>query len=206
MKRKSAAEEGNCGLLILARNPIFQKTKTRLAADLGDSTALAVYEKLVSICQQVTMESRYPCLVFYSDFIDPYDGWQSATKFRQIPSDDLGMRITTAIAQGLALYDRVLVIGSDCPDIDEAMLDQACAALSSHDVAIGPAADGGFYLLGVKTWNDLWFEAVEWGSDSVFEQIKSNISKTAHSIVSLPVLRDIDTMEDWQDYLARNPG
>lgn len=204
-KRRSAAEEDSCGLVIITRNPVFKETKTRLAADVGPVKALAIYDQLLSICQAESSASRFSTLVFYSDFIDPYDGWQGAvSKFRQVDADDLGVRIASAIRLGLLSYDRVLVIGSDCPDINVALLDRAYDSLSSVDSVLGPAADGGFYLLGVKGWDDRWFDGVTWGGDGVFDRISRNLTASNQSMAILNVLSDIDRVADWKDYLARN--
>jgi glycosyltransferase A (GT-A) superfamily protein (DUF2064 family) len=117
-----------------------------------------------------------------------------------------------------AAYDAVMVIGTDIPDLSAAVLDAAAAALADHDVVLGPARDGGFYLLGFKTAALLKpevqsaqvFEAVEWSTDSVLQRTVAGVLRLGlnmAAIDTLPVLQDVDTLQDLQAwYKTATPG
>jgi glycosyltransferase A (GT-A) superfamily protein (DUF2064 family) len=106
-------------------------------------------------------------------------------------------------------YDAVMVVGTDIPDLSAAVLDAAAAALADHDVVLGPARDGGFYLLGFKTKALLTpevqsgqvFEAVQWSTDSVLQRTVAGVQRLGLRLApidTLPVLQDVDTLQDLQ--------
>jgi glycosyltransferase A (GT-A) superfamily protein (DUF2064 family) len=106
-------------------------------------------------------------------------------------------------------YNAVMVVGTDIPDLSPAVIDAAAAALAHHDVVLGPARDGGFYLLGLKTEALLTpevqsgqvFEAVQWSTDSVLQRTVAGVQRLGLNLApidTLPVLQDVDTLQDLQ--------
>ncbi|KZX60118.1 hypothetical protein A3709_12495 [Halioglobus sp. HI00S01] len=108
----------------------------------------------------------------------------------------LGQRMFHALKDGLSRYRYVLLVGSDCPQIDSAYLRQALAALADSDVVLGPAEDGGYVLIGVKAVAWSWFDGVHWGTDSVYRQTVARLEADGVRWDALPVLQDIDRPED----------
>ena len=102
-----------------------------------------------------------------------------------------------ALADVLASSDRAILVGSDCPDIRPDLLEQAIESLDSHDLAIGPSVDGGYYLIGCKRppSQDL-FSDIPWSTDSVLEITLQRCRDLSLSAIQLPCLSDIDTEED----------
>jgi len=113
------------------------------------------------------------------------------------PSGDLGQRMAFAIKSSLlAGIEGVLVVGTDCPFIDKTYLQQAKDYLQDYDVVIGPARDGGYVLIGMKSLYSALFEGVQWGTSSVLETTFEIINRQQLSAICLPTLSDIDTPND----------
>ena len=93
--------------------------------------------------------------------------------------------------------ENVIIIGSDCPELTHEIILEAFEALKKFDVVIGPAVDGGYYLLGVSSYRPFLFDNKEWSTPTVFESTKADIEKHQLSLYELPVLSDIDTEKDY---------
>jgi hypothetical protein len=120
---------------------------------------------------------------------------------------DLGTRLQNAIAPHFAQgRDRVLVIGIDCPELSVAILQQAQDALTAADVVLGPAADGGYYLIGLRVWEPNLFTGISWGSAQVFAQTQARVRAARLTLATLPTLRDVDEPEDLPVWLAHAPS
>lgn len=185
-------------LLIFTKNPIKGKVKTRLAKDIGDSKALEIYQYLLQYTRKVTQSIDADKAVFYADFVDMTDGWHNAhyTKFAQ-EGEDLGARMKNAFAQGFAKgYSRVVIIGSDCVQITQNIITNAFEALETHDVVLGAAKDGGYYLLGMCRLYAQVFENKPWSTSEVFAQTLQDFEQARATVYQLPQLSDIDTVAD----------
>jgi rSAM/selenodomain-associated transferase 1 len=109
---------------------------------------------------------------------------------------DLGERMFNAVAQGLAHYECVILVGSDCPGIDVPYLEQAVEALQAASVVVGPATDGGYVLIGARQIKDQVFHGIPWGSDQVYTQTRLALARSGLTWAELPYLADIDRPED----------
>jgi rSAM/selenodomain-associated transferase 1 len=188
-------------LLIFIKNPIPGHTKTRLAATVGDERALRMYGRLLDYTRGVTQEVDARRLLFYSDRITADDDWPQADFEKHVQSGaDLGERMENAFAQAFQDSDRVLIIGSDCPGIQPRLLERAFAALDNHDVVLGPAEDGGYYLLGLRRMVPALFRDMAWSISSVAQETRDRVHAAGLSLYELPVLRDVDYLEDWEYY------
>ncbi|MCA3227671.1 MAG: TIGR04282 family arsenosugar biosynthesis glycosyltransferase, partial [Burkholderiales bacterium] len=118
---------------------------------------------------------------------------------------DLGARMAHAAAHALAApgVAAALVIGTDCPALRTAHLEQAAAALARHPVVLVPAEDGGYVLLGLRAPQPALFEGVAWGGPQVLAATRQRIAAAGLRHVELPALPDLDTPADYQDALAR---
>ena len=185
-------------IIIFYRNPVKGAVKTRLAAGIGDEAALAVYKRL----SEMTMKAVHPVaskkIVFYDQHILHDDIWSEDDFEKNIQAgSDLGERMAAAFRHGFEEgYERILIIGTDCPDLKTAMLEDAFKLLDTHDAVIGPAVDGGYYLLGLKRFIPEVFQDILWGSDQVFQQTIIRLKHLGQSVCLLEPLRDIDRPED----------
>jgi hypothetical protein len=194
----------NC-LIIFTRNPELGKGKRRLAATVGDETALNIYKFLLDHTRSITKDIDVEKQVWYSENVHENDAWDNNTyqKFKQ-EGLDLGKRMEFACKHALKEYENVIVIGSDMHDLSQANLEQAFEQLSQHDAVIGPAMDGGYYLLGFhKKLISGIFEDKEWGTDVVLEKTLANLKKV--NFYKLEVRNDVDFYEDIKDIPAFQP-
>ncbi len=184
------------------------KVKTRIAASTGNSAALEIYKQLLETTRSVTRKQDCQKHLFYSDFIDNNDLWANEIYNKQLQSGkDLGTRMKNAFNYVFGISavqnSKVLIIGSDCPEISSSIIEEAFISLYDHDFVIGPSCDGGYYLLGMSEYYPAIFDSVIWSSDSVAQTTLDNIMKIGLSYHKLPALNDIDDIHDWQEYLTR---
>lgn len=187
-------------ILVFVKNILLGKVKTRLAKTKGDVFAFHVYKKLVDYTQAVT-EKMTDCdlQIYFSDVVIQ-NKWEKHQKLVQ-HGTDLGERMLNAFQSAFEnTYESVLIIGSDCPEINTTILNDAFDKLQSHDAVIGPAADNGYYLLGMKKLHAPLFQNINWSTAEVFPQTKKIAKDLNLSIALLPVLSDIDTEEDLKKF------
>ena len=185
-------------LLIFVKNPQKGNVKTRLAKTVGDNQALAVYQALLEHTHRITAPMDRPRQVWYSNTIDTNDCWeQGSFDKRQQSGDNLGERMQHAFQQSFNHdFQKVVLIGSDCAQLTQAVIDQAFTALDDNDVVIGPSEDGGYYLLGMRRFFGDLFAGIEWSTPTVFEETVGRVQSQGRSLELLPTLNDIDTEED----------
>lgn len=190
-------------LLIFVKNPIPGKTKTRLAATVGDEKALKMYHQLMDWTrdQAIPLDAveRY---LFYSEAVVEDDGWPG-TEFTKMVQRGagLGERMQNGFARAFARrHGAVIIIGSDCPGINTDLLAEAFNRLKTHDVVVGPALDGGYYLLGLRQMEASLFENMAWSTDTVLPETIRRAEAAGLRITQLPPLSDVDHLEDWLYY------
>ncbi len=189
-------------LIIMIKNPEKGKVKTRLAADIGDDAALAVYQQLLTHTRSVTEQLPVDLFVFYSDVVDRNDLFITGRykKYTQC-SGDLGVRMDYAFSIPFKNeYKKVVMIGSDCFALTEQHISDAFAALKDHDFVIGPADDGGYYLIGMTKWNRWVMEHKPWSQPELFRETQKDIQQHQHTVYLLDTCTDIDTLEDLQKF------
>lgn len=186
-------------LLIFVRNPRPGKVKTRLARTVGDAEALRIYHILLEKTREAALGVDAERLLFYSDYIDANDGWPEADFQKKSQSDgDLGQRMYRAFETAFAAGARkALIIGSDCPQLTGDRLQTAFDRLDEADFVLGPAPDGGYYLLGMKALEPSVFEGIEWSTETVRAKTLEKIQAAGKTCSLLPVLTDVDTEADW---------
>ncbi len=140
-------------------------------------------------------------MLFYSDFVAEHDEW-SKDDFEKLvqQGDDLGARIKQAFELAFQKHSKVVIIGSDCASLTVEIVEEAFKALEAFPFVVGPAMDGGYYLLGMDRFESSLFENIEWSTDQVFDQTLKAIKKLNKSCYLLPELSDIDYEEDWNEY------
>ncbi|MVO07971.1 DUF2064 domain-containing protein [Flavobacterium sp. TP390] len=186
-------------ILIFTRNPELGKVKTRLAASIGEENALQVYIELLQHTRKVVLETDYDKRVLYSDAINTKDMWNNHLfQKKEQFGKDLGVRMYNAFREGIEDgYQKIVIIGSDLITLEANDLEKAFAALDTNDVVIGPAEDGGYYLLGLKSIPENIFKNKEWGTHTVLKDTLKNIKNLKYSL--LEEKNDIDTFEDIKD-------
>ena len=189
----------NC-LLIFTRNPELGKVKSRLAKGVGKENALTIYRKLLQHTREVVTQVDCDRWVGYSVSIRDNDMWATRDfkKFKQ-EGDDLGDRMKHAFKAAFAAgHKKVIIVGSDLYDLRARHIEEAFAALDTQETVIGPAKDGGYYLLGMKSLIPEVFSNKEWGTETVYEATLSNLNK--EKLHTLEELNDIDFAEDLKPY------
>ena len=188
----------NDRLIIFVRNPEKGKVKTRLAKDIGEDQALSVYHKLLNYTKEITKRLNCEKAVYYSDYVDDNDLWDNMIYDKHLQQgQNLGERMQDALSRAFAEgKERVVIIGSDCMELESYMIKEAFAVLDSNDVVIGPARDGGYYLLGMKKFLPTLFEGKPWSSENLLMDTILDLKKMDANYYLLKTLNDIDTIDD----------
>lgn len=185
-------------LIIFTKVPELGKAKTRLAADIGDEQALEVYRQLLAHTRRITLPLSQDKVVYYTPYIATDDQWEAGEFHKALqPEGDLGKRMRFAFAEGFTQgYSRICIIGTDCLDLTTEYVNQAFETLREHDVVLGPSQDGGYYLLGMNRLHPQLFANKNWSTESVADDTRRDIEQQNLSLKELPVLNDIDTIDD----------
>jgi rSAM/selenodomain-associated transferase 1 len=192
------------GLIIFIKNPEKGKVKTRLAAEVGEEKALQIYRSLLRKVRKLSGDYPVRRFLFYSRFIDRQDEWTEDLFQKHLQEGaGLGERMHNAFEIAFQQVERAVIIGSDCPELSSDHLDEAFQALRDKEVAIGPAQDGGYYLLGLKTPSPFLFEKMTWSTSQVFRETMERIKNRKKTVHVLPALSDIDYASDWEEYRRR---
>jgi len=197
-------------LIIFTRNPEQGKVKTRLAQTIGDEPALAVYNILLKHTKEVVKDLPSDKTVYYSSFIDYNDLWDSEKFDKKVQTgNDLGAKMYNAFGDAFQdEYAKVVLIGSDLIDLSAKHIEDAFEALTKNDIVLGPAHDGGYYLIGLKKIYRPIFENKEWGTSTVFQSTMNDLK--TENVFLLDELNDVDTYDDLKaipqlkDFLLRH--
>lgn len=192
-------------LIIFQKNLVLGKVKTRLAQTIGDDLALEVYEKLVELTQKEAEQVQLERLIYFSDFL-PEETPKPGFSYCLQMGADLGERMSNAFAEVFEKgFSPILIIGTDCPLISCEVIEDALDQLGQVDLVIGPAEDGGYFLLGMRTFFPEIFKTITWSSDQVLPQTLEIARKQKLNIGLLPVLFDIDHEEDLNRFINLKP-
>ena len=184
-------------LIIFIKNPEAGKVKTRLAKDIGNENALTIYKHLLAHTRKIAIGVKANRHLFYDDSISLKDDWPEIDfkKFVQ-QGDDLGQRMLNAFENAFLNSQKVIIIGSDCMELNPDIIEKAFLELNNNDFVIGPANDGGYYLLGMKYTEQSFFQGKAWSTSTVFGDTVADISNLPKSLFILPLLSDVDTIAD----------
>ncbi len=205
-------------VIVFVKNPILGKVKTRVAATVGNEKAVDVYIELLQHTKNVMNEwvseavefTQKRVYVYYGDFINDHDLWSAPffEKKLQCESPDLGDRMKAAFETELKTADRVVIVGSDCLAIRSTHLSKAFAALETHEVVIGPADDGGYYLLGMKNLHRSLFENKSWSQPTLLKETITDLkqmSQRNNDLAGYYLLETLSDIDTWEDYIeAKN--
>jgi len=185
-------------LIIFTKNSVLGKVKTRLASAIGDEDALRVHQVLAEETLQKVHHCNCDKVVYLSDEIDS-NTIISAHGFRQEVQwgSDLGERMRHAFAKEFEKgYTSIVIIGTDCPEMDDTSISLAFKLLEDKDVVLGPADDGGYYLLGLSTMHNELFDDIAWSTSTVFQSTVDRVNQLSLSLGLTAKKQDIDTLDD----------
>jgi rSAM/selenodomain-associated transferase 1 len=189
-------------ILLFIKAPLKGRIKSRLAAAIGNDAALELYRRFVLDTIDTVEALALPLRIcFYPPHEETTIRAWLGNKLDCMPQqgDDLGERMESAFKQVFQEgYDRAVLIGSDIPALNAPIIDEAFTSLNVHDAVLGPAADGGYYLIGftAKTFQPDLFRHIAWSTNTVFDETLARIKESGRRVHLLPKLHDVDTKED----------
>jgi len=190
-------------VLVFQKNEALGKVKTRLAAGVGEEQALDIYRQLLDKTYLTLKDISVSITTYFSEFIPDNPIHSAENKLVQV-GQDLGERMKNAFAENFESgMEKVLLIGTDCPSLEGKHIIQAIEALDQSDLVLGPARDGGYYLIGMSRRADFLFEGITWSSEWVLSQTLALAAEQGLQTSLLPILEDIDTLEDWEHYCSQ---
>ena len=190
-------------VLVFQKNEVLGKVKTRLASGMGELRALEIYRQLVQMTYSALAEVPASIWTYFSDFIPENPTYPAGNRMVQV-GQDLGERMKNAFAGCFELgMEKIVLIGTDCPSLEGKHIIQAFEALNQSDLVLGPARDGGYYLIGMSRRADFLFEGITWSSEWVLSQTLALAEEQGFDTTLLPILEDIDTLEDWERYCSQ---
>ncbi|MDO7170822.1 TIGR04282 family arsenosugar biosynthesis glycosyltransferase [Mariniflexile sp. AS56] len=182
-------------VIVFVKNIKLGKVKTRLAKTIGNQAAFEVYTELVKVTEKATKNLPIDTHIYFSEAIVE-DGWEHCKKAVQ-EGVDLGERMKNAFKKGFdAGYERIVLIGSDLPDINSNHIETGLQALNSNNVVFGPALDGGYYLVGFSKFHECVFQNKPWSQPHLLEVSLTELKQNNVSFTLLDTLNDIDTFDD----------
>lgn len=186
-------------LIIFTRYPQTGKTKTRLIPALGEEGAAQLQKKLTEYTLKEADQLAVNIRVYFSDGNENLmANWlgNSYQYYRQ-SNGNLGDRLIAALKESFTEeIEKIVIIGIDCPDLNADLIQQAFQALSTQDLVLGKAEDGGYYLIGLRGFYPELFQGIDWGTHLVLQQTVALAEAIGLTINYLPMLNDIDTPED----------
>ncbi len=198
-------------LTIFTRYPEPGPTKTRLISALGEQGAAELQKELTEqtvqkIDQLVKTSTVEPVICFEGGDLAGMQNWLGHERlYKPQGHGNLGEKLKKAFGDAFSAgAQRVVTIGCDCPDLNKEHIGRAFDALYLKDLVLGPATDGGYYLIGMQRPLDGLFEDIPWGTDKVFETTVSLAQQLGLSIEILQELRDVDRPEDLE-YIDYHP-
>ena len=194
-------------LIIFAKEPKKGKVKTRLSGHLSQQGSLALYKELlkntVELARQVKCSKRIVAYDSNGNSAPFLKKLASDFEFYKQNGEDLGVRMFNAFKTFLKNNTKALIIGSDSPNLPKSYINRAFDKLDKHDVVLGPAFDGCYYLIGFKIPCKEIFKNIKWSSNSVFERTLAKAKRLKKKVAILGFWHDIDRPEDLK-YLQRS--
>lgn len=187
---------------LFARPPLKGKVKTRLSAKVGAENALSIYRHCLDFNLSLLRNCGFDYQIWLSE--EPEKEWFPGENVKVQQGRNLGERMLFSMSSELqqtCRYDRVILIGSDCLDLTQSLLNQVETELDHNDLVIIPASDGGYVLIAAReSINPRLFDDISWGSHKVMKQTQQRVMQSGIRASILNPLRDIDRIDDLQHY------
>ncbi len=209
-RKRPTPPPNSSALIVFAKAPIEGYVKTRLcppltpdeAASLHGSLVLDLLERCQTLkgCDRILAGAPTPDHPFFRAMNTRFNIpiWEQV-------GDDLGARMSNAFQSALgAPYQSAVIIGTDIPGITAQLISSALKSLQDHDVVLGPTEDGGYYLIGLRSPSPQLLEQIPWSTDAVFSLTQEKAKAMGLSLKTLPMLRDLDTIEDLQAFIQES--
>ena len=202
-----------CAILLFIKWPEPGRVKTRLAATLGAERAAEIYRMLVAeVVRRLPGDTELIVMFDPAERRAEVETWLgglcgagAAVRFLPQAQGDLGVRLERAFAAAFALgFEKVAAIGSDCIELTPEVFAEAWRALDTGVAAIGPSADGGYYLLALRRECPRLFTGIAWSTGAVFTQTMERARDAGLGVQILPTLRDVDNEDDWRRIATLN--
>jgi len=208
----------NTAIVIMSKIPLPGHTKTRLMPELTSQECVEFHQACLNDIVHTVSDLGLPVFLYYApapseyksgiDFRDNKWWGLNSKLYARIAmypqlGKDLGERMYKAAVERTAGQGAVLFLGSDLPDLPGGILIEAVELLESSDVVLGPAEDGGYYLLGIKRAHSLLFDDISWGSSKVLAETLDRIQRNGLSVSLLERKCDIDIWKDIKEYCLR---
>ena len=208
MKPLSGINQESDRLIVFAKAPRLGSVKTRLAANLGEAAALAAYCEMISCVLRNlhnlhSLGSLTLCIT-PDESLNEFGRW-AQPEWRVWPQGDgdLGSRLARAFARAFQEgAQRIAVIGMDCPYVRIDHIRAAWRTLATSDLVLGPAKDGGYWLIGLSRVAPQLFSEMPWSEPTLLESTLAAARSQNLRVGLLETLADIDTVEDWHEYQA----
>jgi len=209
-KYSSNKTKQNNALIVFVRYPEVGKVKTRLAEGTNKDFARDIYKLCAEkIFGEISFLKNFNKYIFYSEAKDKEKiiQWTNNKFLYSLQKGgDLGERMFNAFEFVFNQQNqKAIIIGTDIPDLSKEIILKAEAELDNNDLVIGPAFDGGYYLLGMKKAHKNLLEDVKWSSGSVFNSTMKKASLLNLVVREMQMLHDIDTKMELDEWLI-NPG
>jgi hypothetical protein len=203
--REQDASPPRRSLIVFAKAPRPGEVKTRLAADVGHAEAARIYRAMGRQIVDAVRGDGYSVQIHYDppEALDEVASWLGASGVSYHPQTpgDLGARMAAAFVSSFETADAVCIIGTDTPSVSEGTVEGAFDALEEHDVVIGPAVDGGYYLLALKDPCPALFSDVAWSTSEVFGITLARARQAGLIVHLLERATDVDRLVDVPRYL-----
>ena len=185
-------------IIILTKNPELGNGKSRLAATVGKENAFIIFKELIKHTVSITNDLNCDKWVFYFDHLGDNEYFDDYLYSKHLQEGhDLGARMRNAMVKATdAGYEKVMIIGSDCYQLTQQELEKGFKILDSCDFVFGPAADGGYYLIGTRTTFTKIFDNKTWSTATVLYEAIRDVENADLSHGELATLSDVDYEED----------
>jgi len=185
------------GLLIFAKKPVPGKVKTRLAKDIGNEAACKIYRQLLFYTFDIAEKANVYVLACLTEEDQITLNAVPFTEFYQQVDGNLGKKLDHAFQSAFERgFKKLIVLGTDCADLTTDIIQDAYEKLDQNDVVIGPAKDGGYYLLGMTHYIPSLFENKSWSTEYLLTETTQTLKEENKSYHLLETLSDIDNIED----------
>lgn len=202
--------QGDSCILLFTKCPVNRQVKTRLAAHIGQQAARRLYEVFVLDTLALLEAMNVPLRICFDPLgaEEQIKQWLGG-KYSYVAQtgEDLGQRMKNAFVHSFEEgFNKVILIGSDIPDVPREYLSSALKALEAHDVVVGPSSDGGYYLIGFAKMSFLpvAFDDISWSTPAVCKQTTETLTRHKLNVFLLPEWHDLDTPSDLEMLIARN--
>jgi len=199
----TTASSPDCGLIIFLRFPEWGRVKTRLAETVGPDKALMIYKELSEITLRFASRLPVPAYLFYENELPAEKERIPSFHYLLQIEGDLGEKIIHALKYVRERHQKIIIIGSDCPELMPSDIITTIDLLDQVNFVLGPSEDGGYYLLGCREIVPEIFESISWSTSSVLRETVAKIESKGLSYSLLRTLTDIDTEEDWVRYKSQ---